>query len=135
MSSCGISFDDGVVVTELSSVAVKSVNPILDTDGIAVKSDNSKLKAGRKVGVNTTSLLSYNRQVELKLSIIGSDLGALRLLYRNNGATPITIDVGRVDLFADGSFDTPQEIVILGVGGVSRSSASYYECMLRIVKK
>ena len=131
---CGISFDDGVTLTELKSVAVSTVNPILDSDGLSVISDNGKPKSGRITGATPSSSLAINRQCEMRLSIINSDLGVLRLLERSQGATPITINVGRVDLFANGQYNTPHVVVILGVNSVKRISASYYECVLKVVK-
>ena len=133
-NGCGISFDDGVTVTNLKSVGVTSFNPIIDSDGLSVLSDNGKPKSGRVAGATPSSSLAISRRCEMRLSIINSDLGVLRLLERSNGVIPITINVGRVDLFANGQYDTPQLVVILGVGEVRRVSASYYECVLRVAK-
>jgi len=133
-NGCGISFGSGLTLVSLPSVAISNVNPILDSDGVSVTSDDNTLKSGRVSGTTPTSVLEYNRQCELKMSIIGSDLGVLRLLYRNNGATPIQINVGRVDLFSDGQYDTTRMVSILGIGQIKRVTASYYECVLRIVK-
>ena len=134
MSNCGISFGSGITLVSLPSVAISKVNPILDSDGVSVASDDTTLKSGRVVGTLPTSVLSFNRQCELKMSIIGSDLGVMRLLYRNNGAAPIQINVGRVDLFSDGLFDTSRSVSILGINQIKRVTASYYECVLRIAK-
>ena len=131
---CGITIDFNSQVYQLKSVAVSDVKPVDSTDAVSVKNDNKTMKRGRVAGAVADSPLAYNRQSDLRMSLTSEDLGTLRQIQDQAGATSVLLYVGRIDLFRIDQYDTPQNVILLQIDNIKRTAPNYYNCRARIVR-